>query len=219
MLKQRIIGGFFIVAFLVVASLAEKNLFALILMALALIGLMEILLVNANKLACPVGWQDWVCNIVLTGFFSIYFVWTFAVVYELRWLNNGWWLLLVVFATSAYDTMAFFIGRTFGTHKITPKISPKKTWEGTIGGFLGSIPAAIIIGYYFLSLDSFQTILLGIFIGILAFFGDLSVSWYKRYLGVKDMGSWIPGHGGLLDRIDSHLLVIWGVFFFLKFVG
>lgn len=216
MLKQRVISGFFIVAFLAAVSLLDKNWFALILMALALIGLMEILLASASKTENLPRWQDWIYLTVVAGFFSAYFVWAFLVVYELRWINNGWWLFLAIAATSAYDTMAFLIGRTFGMHKIMPKISPKKTWEGTIGGFLGSIPASAIIGYYFLSLDFFQTIILGIFIGILAFFGDLSVSWYKRYLGVKDMGQWIPGHGGLLDRIDSHLLVLWGVFFLLK---
>lgn len=218
MIKQRIISGFFIVAVLAGVSLADKNLFPLILMALGLIGLMEILLAGINKTENFPGWQNWIYYVILTGFFGAYFVWAFAAVYELRWTDNGWWLFLAIVATSAYDIMAFLIGRTFGKHKITPKISPKKTWEGTIAGFLGSIPAAIIIGYYLLPIDFFQTIILGIFIGILAFFGDLLVSWYKRYLGVKDMGTWIPGHGGLLDRIDSHLLVIWGIFFFLKFI-
>lgn len=218
MIKQRIISGFFIVAFLAGVSLADKNLFPLILMALGLIGLMEILLAGINKTENFPGWRDWIYYVILTGFFGAYFVWAFAAVYELRWTDNGWWLFLAIVATSAYDTMAFLIGRTFGKHKITPKISPKKTWEGTIGGFIGSIPVAGVIGYYFLSLDFFQIMLFGILTGILAFFGDLLVSLYKRYLGVKDMGILIPGHGGLLDRIDSHLLVIWGMFFFLKLV-
>lgn len=122
---------------------------------------------------------------------------------------------MAIASTAAYDTMTFFIGRNFGAHKITPVISPKKTWEGTFGGFIGSIPVAIIIGYYFLSIDIWRALILGILIGILAFFGDLSVSWYKRQLGIKDMGRPIPGHGGLLDRLDSHLLVIRGVFFFV----
>lgn len=218
MLKQRFISGFFIVAFLAGVSLVDKNLFALILMALVMVGLMEILLTNMIKTKNMTGWKYWLYGVILSGFFAAYFVYAFLAVYELRWQDNGWWLLLAIAATLAYDTMAFLIGRTFGTHKIAPKISPKKTWEGTIGGFLGSIPVAIFIGYYFLSFNFSQMIMFGIFIGILAFFGDLLVSLYKRQLGVKDMGSWIPGHGGLLDRIDSHLLVIWGIFFFLKLV-
>ena len=98
--------------------------------------------------------------------------------------------------------MQFTFGKLFGKHKIMPKVSPNKTWEGFIGGLI----ATTVIGYYmgFLTpLHSWQLIVVSFSVALFGFIGDAIVSAIKRDFGVKDMGDAIPGHGGYLDRIDS----------------
>ena len=111
-------------------------------------------------------------------------------------------LLFLIFITEANDIMQFISGKIFGKHKILPKVSPNKTWEGFIGGVI----CTTIIGYFmgFLTpLNSWQLILISSSIAVLGFMGDAIISAVKRDFGVKDMGDSIPGHGGFLDRIDS----------------
>ena len=110
-------------------------------------------------------------------------------------------VILVVFAA---DSGAFFVGRAFGKRKIAPGISPGKTWEGFVGGIAAALIASWTLSIL-LSLDySFARILLmGSAIAALGIAGDLSESWIKRLSGVKDSGSIIPGHGGILDRLDA----------------
>jgi phosphatidate cytidylyltransferase len=125
----------------------------------------------------------------------------------LRNLSNGrewtYWSVLTIIAS---DIIAFFIGRTWGRHLMAPTISPKKTWEGAIGGAIGSIIVATILGcVFFLPLRYWQLALAGCFISIVAQLGDLVESLLKRNTGVKDSGTLVPGHGGILDRIDSYI--------------
>ena len=111
-------------------------------------------------------------------------------------------LLFLVFLTEINDVMQFVWGKLFGKHKITPKVSPNKTWEG----FLGGVISTVIIGYFlgFLTpLTGWALILVSFLISISGFIGDLVMSSVKRDIGIKDTGSAIPGHGGILDRIDS----------------
>ena len=211
MLKQRIISSLFIVPVLVFGFLADRIWFSVMLGALTLVGIWEIVSVTKGK------YYDWEMAQILFFVYApaIYVAFSLLLAARrLRWIDNGWWLVLSLAGTVAYDTTAYFVGRSVGRRKITPKISPNKTWEGTIGGFFGSVATALLIGQNFLSLEIALSLIAGIAIGFLAFFGDLLVSWYKRKLGVKDMGKLIPGHGGLLDRIDSHMLVFYGLFFF-----
>ena len=119
------------------------------------------------------------------------------------------WLYLFIFCTFGSDTFAYFIGRAIGSHKLAPGISPGKTWEGAIGGLFGSVivallftlstPVKIPIGYG-------EAILLGLLISIIGQIGDLAESKLKRYKGIKESGTIMPGHGGILDRLDSILL-------------
>ncbi len=123
---------------------------------------------------------------------------------EIEGFNSGGrgLLLFLVFLTEINDVMQFTWGKLFGKHKIIPKVSPNKTWEG----FLGGIISTTIIGYFlaFLTpLSGFQVIFISFMIAISGFFGDIVMSSIKRDIGVKDMGTSIPGHGGVLDRIDS----------------
>ena len=117
-------------------------------------------------------------------------------------------VFLAILATFGSDTMAYFIGKAMGKHKLAPQISPGKTWEGTFGGILG----AVIISLLFtidtplqLPLNYGQAILLGVLISVFGQVGDLAESLLKRNLGVKDSGKMMPGHGGVLDRTDSIL--------------
>ena len=128
----------------------------------------------------------------------------------MRQLEDGFWLLLLSFGIAwGNDTIAYFVGVTLGRHKIWPRLSPKKSWEGTVAGWLGAAAvAAALVHYTPLELPLLLAALLGLVGGILAFFGDLSISMVKRQVGVKDSGHFFPGHGGMLDRLDSMLFVI-----------
>lgn len=121
-------------------------------------------------------------------------------------------LLLLFILVWVNDTFAFLTGCSIGKHKMWERISPKKTWEGLVGGILFTIITAALCGFfashYFAGLNTLQMSLLGLVVGIAATLGDLVESLLKRTCGVKDSGNLIPGHGGILDRIDSILVVI-----------
>lgn len=115
-----------------------------------------------------------------------------------------WHLLLSFFLILwSNDTFAYLVGITMGKHKLSEKISPKKTWEGVIGGILFGLLAAFIISLFFKELTLWQWLLAALSINISGIFGDLSESLLKRHFQVKDSGNIFPGHGGILDRFDS----------------
>ncbi len=117
-------------------------------------------------------------------------------------------LFLALFATFGSDTAAFFIGKAFGRHKLAPQISPGKTWEGAIAGVAGGIIISLLFTLETslqLPLSWWQAILLGALVSVFGQVGDLAESLLKRNYGVKDSGSLMPGHGGILDRMDSVL--------------
>ena len=112
-------------------------------------------------------------------------------------------LLFLVVLTQFNDVAQYTWGKLFGRHKVTPTVSPKKTWEGLIGGIATTIVAAALIGPYLTPMDWQWSALAGAIIGVAGFLGDITISAMKRDLGVKDTGGLIPGHGGILDRVDS----------------
>lgn len=124
---------------------------------------------------------------------------------DLRGLSRGWaWLLLLLIAIWMTDTVAYFVGSRLKGPKLWPSISPGKTVSGAVGGILGGIIGTVIFGYFvFPHFDWFAYILLGALISITGQLGDLVESAYKRSAGVKDSGNLFPGHGGVLDRLDS----------------
>jgi phosphatidate cytidylyltransferase len=132
------------------------------------------------------------------------------------------WIYLVLLIVMASDTGAYFSGITLGRHKLYPAISPNKSVEGSIGGLLGGLVAAFIARYtFFPALDAVDCLALGLGLGAMSQLGDLFESMVKRACGVKDSGRVIPGHGGILDRLDSLLFAFplafyYGWYFFSR---
>ena len=129
--------------------------------------------------------------------------------FEKRLSPTGWqWVVLLFIVTWANDTLAYFTGRFLGKRPLAPRISPKKTWEGFWGGAAGSVLGSLAVKALFLpNLSVPAAVLVGAGAAVLGPLGDLSESMLKRAAGVKDSGRVIPGHGGLLDRIDAVLFV------------
>ncbi len=117
------------------------------------------------------------------------------------------WVVAACLTTWVNDTGAYFVGTWWGRHKCCPYLSPKKSWEGTVGGWVLGVLTGVGLGVWLLELPAWQGLLLGVLVATVAPFGDLAVSMVKRQVGVKDSGTLIPGHGGALDRIDSLLFV------------
>lgn len=126
-----------------------------------------------------------------------------------------WLVVLTAFGT---DIMAYFSGFLFGKHKLCPKISPKKTIEGSVGGTLGSVILCGLFGYFFAPEVLVHCLIIGVLGGIVSQFGDLTASIFKRKMGIKDYGNLIPGHGGILDRFDSVLFTGPMVYYYIVLV-
>jgi phosphatidate cytidylyltransferase len=129
-------------------------------------------------------------------------------------LPNGSYLVLVAVVGSwISDAGAYFAGRFFGRHKLFPTLSPKKTYEGALGGLLVTVAAVGCFAYAILGFDAIEAILFGVAISAFSQAGDLFESILKRLLELKDLGNILPGHGGILDRIDSLLFTAPAVYY------
>ena len=123
----------------------------------------------------------------------------------LRQDGGEWWVLGFIIIAVASDTGAYAAGVAFGRHPMAPRISPKKTWEGFAGAALAALIAGVLLALFMLGLPWWTGLVLGAVVLGTATAGDLGESMIKRDLGIKDMSSWLPGHGGVLDRLDSIL--------------
>lgn len=112
-------------------------------------------------------------------------------------------LLYLLFLTALNDISQYLWGKSLGRHKVLPTVSPNKTWEGLLGGIITTIVLAVILAPWLTPFNLTHAFWLGLLLGIAGFIGDVTVSALKRDLGVKDSGNLLPGHGGILDRIDS----------------
>lgn len=112
-------------------------------------------------------------------------------------------VLFLVFLTQFNDVSQYVWGKLFGKHKIVPKVSPNKTWQGFIGGVFTTTTLAVLLSSFLTPLSIPMAIVAGLIISVAGFIGDVTISALKRDIGVKDSGSLLPGHGGILDRIDS----------------
>lgn len=117
--------------------------------------------------------------------------------------GGGGLLLFLIFLTQLNDVAQYITGKLFGRRKILPGVSPNKTWGGFLGGTVTTTICAVIIAPFLTPFSFDRAFEAGIIIGIAGFFGDATISAVKRDIGVKDMGATIPGHGGIMDRIDS----------------
>lgn len=143
-------------------------------------------------------------SIAVTMFGLLYISWFFSFFVKIKFLPNGASLVaFLVLVTKIGDIGAYFIGRSLGKHSLIPRISPNKTVEGTIGGFLFSIASAVFSKAYLPEFPYGHLITLGILLGILAQVGDLAESLLKRACNVKDSGHNLSGFGGVMDLIDS----------------
>ncbi len=159
-------------------------------------------------------------DIALTLFGIIYVVFLFSFVILIRNMEFGnlyiWFAIIGAFVT---DTAAYFTGVTIGKTKILPAVSPKKTLEGSIGGIIGCIAAMLFFGLYVTKYTGpvpvFHFIILGLLCGIISQVGDWAASAIKRSVDIKDYGRIMPGHGGVLDRVDSILFTAPVVYFYV----
>jgi phosphatidate cytidylyltransferase len=181
----------------------------------------HILAYERGRDQAPVDFAISVAGIIYLGWLGSYLI-------DLRQLpQGGWWLMIVLPIIWAGDTGAYSIGAAYGKHKMTPRLSPKKSWEGYFAGLFTSIIVGAFFSYAFSSLEPqplgglitpLQGGFLGLVIGALAPLGDLGESMFKRQGGLKDSSNVFPGHGGFFDRIDSW---IWGAalgYFIIQFL-
>ena len=197
-LKRAIFGTIYIVVMWTGSYYSNESRFILF-VSLTLISIFEILKIRSGK--SKVLHILYVCTIM-----SWYLI-------ELKIL------LFVFILTWIFDTFAYLIGTKYGKHKMIPKISPNKSWEGFTGGLIISV----IISFVLFNLDFFSNetnsiilIIIGFILPFTATIGDLIISQFKRQSGVKDTGTIIPGHGGILDRIDALMITIPIIFILTK---
>jgi phosphatidate cytidylyltransferase len=155
-------------------------------------------------------------NLGATYLSVVYVGWLFSYLVAIRGINGtfhinaipqgiptgAWLVLFVIFAAWAADTGAYLVGRKWGNHKLAPNLSPGKTWEGMWAGLASSVLISILMGAG-LDIPLIHRFILGMAIGISSLVGDLVESSVKREVGIKDFGSILPGHGGILDRFDG----------------
>jgi phosphatidate cytidylyltransferase len=143
----------------------------------------------------------------------LYMGWIGAYLISLRNLPEGkWWVLMVLPAVWLADSGAYFVGRSFGRHKMSPRLSPNKSWEGYLGGVLvATLGGALLAMVWSIwtgpgsDITPFRGAIMGFVLAVVTPLGDLGESMIKRQVGVKDSGKLLPGHGGAFDRIDSWL--------------
>ncbi len=181
-----------------------------------------------------------VCTILYCAFFELpklisynhFFFWLVLFFYlllpvffliQLNQSNERIFVFFLLCAVWGFDSGAYFVGKKWGKTKLAPTISPKKSLEGLFGGFLSVFLVLYLLGTWFqINLPVHEVIIISFLVSISAMSGDLFESWLKRQAGVKDVGSMLPGHGGILDRIDSVLgaLPVWYLiiikYFYLK---
>lgn len=158
---------------------------------------------------------------LLHNLFGVFFIgWSLSHLVLLRNLPEGkWYILFLCAIVWVGDTLAMYVGKTIGRHKMSQSISPGKTWEGSLGGLIGGLITAVTSSSYLVpQLSLRQCLLLALLLSIMAQISDLGESMIKRYTGVKDSGELIPGHGGLLDRIDSLLFAAPTFVYALRFL-
>ena len=197
------------VVLFVVARVVEFNFLNMLITGTVLAPL-YLLLLTPPRERFLADWAWTMAGVFLIG-------WTMSHAVLIRRLPDGRdWLFTGVILVFAIDSGAYIIGHLVGTHRMAPNISPGKTWEGAVAGVVFGIVAAVLTTAAFgLPITSGQAALLGFLISVLSQMGGLANSMLKRTAGVKDSGALIPGHGGLLDRLDSLIPSVVVLYYFL----
>ncbi len=205
-----LVGGlFFVTMFLVQAGLMPGEVLYLSLPVLFFVFIYELYRKQAQPFT----------NIAFTMLGAIYVAGPFGLLHLLAFLEGDYsWqpilgLMLLIWAS---DTGAYIAGKNFGKHKLFERISPGKTWEGWAGGTLLAVVVGYNLSFFLTDLELYQWVSIAVIVAVFGVLGDLVESMLKRSLGVKDSGTLLPGHGGLLDRFDSLLMAIPFVVAFLK---
>ena len=160
-------------------------------------------------------------NIALTFFSILYISIPFTLMYYIPSIFTEEWDIKIAFLPFLLvwtnDTFAYLSGVSFGKHKFFPSVSPNKSWEGAIGGAIFTIIVSVLIADY-TGLSILEQAIMAIIVVVFGNYGDLIESLFKRSVGIKDSGSLIPGHGGILDRMDSILYVLPAIYIFFKII-
>ncbi|MFQ5996500.1 MAG: phosphatidate cytidylyltransferase [Dehalococcoidales bacterium] len=183
-----------------------------VLLTSALVLSLVWLVLRPQKEGAFIGWVWTMAGILYVGWLLSYLV-------ALRLDAGRNWVFFALFTTFGSDTTAFFVGQALGRHRLAPRISPNKSWEGAIGGVIGAIIVSLLFTLQTplsLPLSYVQGIILALLVSVFGQFGDLAESLLKRNLGVKESGKMIPGHGGFLDRMDS--VVFAGIVVYLYYI-
>jgi len=232
MLKQRVITALVIAPIaLALVFLAPDWLFTLAMLGIALVGAWEWSALAGKPAtsaryamvalfaACAL--MGWYLERSLPQALLMYCLlalawWIFSLAWIAVWLTllpslaavvavhavSHWYLLILLLLTTSADIGAYFAGRAFGRRKLAPLVSPGKTWEGVVGGVAGAAVVAAVASRW-LPVPAWLFILICVGVALLSVVGDLSESQFKRLAGLKDSGGFFPGHGGVLDRVDS----------------
>ena len=206
-IRRSISGITYVVIMLIGIHFSPILLFTII----GLISLYEILKLNTESNQ----------NILVKYLFLIYMIFFFIVailpftsssILDQSTFNTKWRYTYLFIIIWVFDSFAYLIGKKFGHHKIFPSISPKKSWEGFTGGYIFALITIIIITYSSelinLRDNIYYIIFLTFFICFYATLGDFTASFIKRKFNLKDFGNFIPGHGGMIDRIDAFIIII-----------
>ena len=197
-IQKRAISGFFYILVMCLGTSYSELTFRLLFLILFLISLYEMNKLRKEK------------NKLISILFVIIPFTLIQIISEnnneIEWNRNI--ILFMFIITWTFDSFAYILGSKYGKHKIIPLISPKKSWEGFIGGFLASIIISLLIYKWFQFESLLNILILSTIIPFSATIGDFIESYYKREAKVKDSGKIMPGHGGILDRMDAFLVTI-----------
>jgi phosphatidate cytidylyltransferase len=166
------------------------------------LGLLAAEVFHRNRQGAALNWAAGVAAPLYVGYALSFFL-------RLRQAEDGlWWLALALAGTWVSDTAAYLVGVRWGKRRLAPGISPKKSWEGVWGGLAGALLFVVPMSMWLLQMPWWAGVVLAVALTIVATLGDLAESVLKRQAGAKDSSQLIPGHGGMLDRIDSLLFVV-----------
>lgn len=162
-------------------------------------------------------------NLAFGIYVLFYFTLPFTLLVYFPYICTGKWQPDIIFFPFLLvwfnDTFAYLSGSKFGKHKLFPRISPKKSWEGAIGGGIATLAAGIVLAPYIEGLNITDCIVISLLVIVFGSFGDLIESMFKRCIEIKDSGHIMPGHGGVLDRLDSILFALPAIFVYLAWTA